>query len=392
MAGLLGVGFLIWNLGDDDGPGSLTERLGVEATATPTPTPTLRSFTIAASGDFLSHGPVLDRALANGNGSYDFRPMLEHIRPIIEGADLGLCHQEIPISRDNSYIASYPVFNAPKELAQALRYTGYDACSTASNHSLDQGAEGLDATIDVLERAGLETEGTSNSPKRAERPTILDVEGVKVGWVSYTYGVNGVDPDSAEADLVNYIDVPEVLQAARKSKKAGAEFVVASLHWGQEFVTEPTEDQRQQARKLLRSPALDLILGHHVHVVQPIEKIGREYVVYGMGNILSNQRAGATPTCCPENSQDGIIAHVEVREKKPGRFVVRDLSYVPTWVEPGTFEVVPVKAALTTGATDAAIVPALEASLQRTLAAVNMFGAKKDGIRILKSTTGQGSG
>jgi len=129
--------------------------------------------TLVASGDVLPHGPVLRRAGEDGAKSgqpYDFRPMLAELRPLVGGADLAVCHLEVPLSRDGRDIASWPSFNAPPQLATALRWAGYDACSTASNHAMDRGAAGVAATLDVLDQAGLRHDGTARHAAEAAPP------------------------------------------------------------------------------------------------------------------------------------------------------------------------------------------------------------------------------
>ena len=324
--------------------------------------------TLVASGDVLPHGPVLRRAADDGARAgqrYDFRPMLAELRPLVAGADLALCHLEVPLSRDGRAVASWPSFNAPPELAAALRWAGYDACSTASNHAMDRGAGGVAATLDVLDRAGLRHDGTARDAAEAAASTIVDVRGLRVGLLSYAYGLNSGRLPSGQPWLVNLIDPAWIVEDARAARRAGARFVVVLLHWGQENQAAPTPSQRELARRLLAAPEVDLILGHHVHVVQPIERVGGKWVAYGMGNSLSNQ----TPACCAAGSQDGVLVQVTIaRDGDAPR--VRAVRYVPTWVEHPTFRVRPVPGALA----DRSLAPqarqALEASGDRTRRAV----------------------
>ena len=324
--------------------------------------------TLVASGDVLPHGPVLRRAADDGARAgqrYDFRPMLAELRPLVAGADLALCHLEVPLSRDGQAVASWPSFNAPPELAAALRWAGYDACSTASNHAMDRGAGGVAATLDVLDRAGLRHDGTARNAAEAAASTVVDVRGLRVALLSYAYGLNGGPLPSAQPWLVNLIDPGRIIEDARAARRAGARFVVVLLHWGQENQAAPTPSQRELARRLLAAPEVDLILGHHVHVVQPIEQVGGKWVAYGMGNSLSNQ----TPACCAAGSQDGVLVQVTIaRDGDAPR--VRAVRYVPTWVEHPTFRVRPVPAALADRSLTPAARQALEASRDRTRRAV----------------------
>lgn len=324
--------------------------------------------TLVASGDVLPHGPVLRRAADDGARAgqrYDFRPMLAELRPLVAGADLALCHLEVPLSRDGRAVASWPSFNAPPELAAALRWAGYDACSTASNHAMDRGAGGVAATLDVLDRAGLRHDGTARDAAEAAASTIVDVRGLRVGLLSYAYGLNSGRLPSGQPWLVNLIDPARIVEDARAARRAGARFVVVLLHWGQENQAAPTPSQRELARRLLAAPEVDLLLGHHVHVVQPIERVGGKWVAYGMGNSLSNQ----TPACCAAGSQDGVLVQVTIaRDGDAPR--VRAVRYVPTWVEHPTFRVRPVPAALADRSLTPQARQALEASGDRTRRAV----------------------
>jgi poly-gamma-glutamate synthesis protein (capsule biosynthesis protein) len=332
------------------------------------PSPTSRQFTLVASGDVLIHDPLLRQARVYGrrvSRPYDFRPMFADIRPIVSAADLAVCHLEVPLSRNERNLSSWPAFNAPPQVATALRWAGYDACSTASNHSMDKGRRGVAATLDVMDAAGLRHAGTARTPQEARATTIIDVRGVRVALLSYTYGLNGGRVPPSRSWLVKVIDRRRIVGDARAARRAGAQFVVVLLHWGQEYRSAPTPLQRDLARRLLRTPEVDLILGHHVHVVQPIQRIGDKWVAYGMGNSLSNQ----TPSCCAAGSQDGVLVKVTVVGDE-GRLRAREVRYIPTWVEHPSFRIRPVLASLANRSLSAGTRRALEASRDRTRRAV----------------------
>lgn len=286
---------------------------------------------LLAAGDLLIHGPVARAAFRGGR--YDFRPLLARIAPVIRRADLALCHVETPIAAGAR--SGYPRFNAPGELASALRWAGWDACSTASNHSLDRGAEGIRATLHVLHKAGIRTTGTARSPAEARRILVLRAGGVRIAFLAYTYGTNGLPVPAPWA--VKLISARRILRDARRARRRGADLVVVNLHWGAEYVHAPTAAQRRLASRLLRGRAVDLILGQHAHVVQPIDRVHGRFVVYGEGNLLSAQSSG----CCPSASQDGLMALVRI-EKTSGRARVRRVDYVPTRVIRPGYLVVPV--------------------------------------------------
>ena len=327
-----------------------------------------RGFTLIASGDVLTHGPVLRQASAYGrrvNQPYDFRPMFADIRPILAKADLAVCHLEVPLSPNGQRISSWPAFNAPPQLAAALRWAGYDACSTASNHSMDQGPAGVAATLKVMDTAGLRHPGMARNASEAAQSTIIDIRGLRVGLVSATYGLNSGPLPAGQRWLVKTIDPRRIRNDARAARRAGAQFVVALLHWGQEYRSTPTATQRELARRLLGMPEVDLILGHHAHVVQPIQRVGSKWVAYGMGNSLSNQ----TPSCCAAGAQDGVLVKVTIAEHA-GRLRVREVGYVPTWVEHPSFRIHPVPTAPADRSLSPATRRALQAARDRTRRAV----------------------
>ena len=327
-----------------------------------------RGFTLIASGDVLTHNAVLEQASAYGRRvgqPYDFRPMFADLRPLVSRADLAVCHLEVPLSRHGQDISGWPAFTAPPQLAAALRWAGYDACSTASNHAMDQGPQGVAATLAVMDTAGLRHAGTARTANDADRSTILEVRGLRVALLSYTYGLNGGRLPRDRSWLVNTIEPRRIVADARAARQAGAQFVVVLLHWGQEYQSAPTPFQRQLAKRLLSAPAVDLILGHHAHVVQPIQRVGDKWVAFGMGNSLSNQ----TPSCCAAGAQDGVLVKVTVAERA-GRLRVRALRYVPTWVEHPSFRIRPVLTVLADRSLPAATRRALQASRDRTRRAV----------------------
>jgi poly-gamma-glutamate synthesis protein (capsule biosynthesis protein) len=340
------------------------------------------SFTLLAAGDVLAHDAVIARARADAGGSgYDFRPMLAAVAPRIAAAGLAICHVETPLSASDARLSGYPVFNSPRELATAFAAAGFDGCSTASNHSLDQGLAGIAATLDVLDAAGLGHAGTARSATERRRTQTHDVHGVRVAHLSYTYGTNGTPVPPRAGWSVNLISVPVILADARAARAAGAAFVVVSMHWGTEYQVEPTGEEQKQARELLASPDVDLILGDHVHVQQPVRRIVGKYVVYGLGNLLSNQSpaAGLRP-----ETEDGSLITVHLRGVRTAggtgvRYQADEVTYTPTFCPIGSYRVLPVVAALADRSTPAALRAPLEASLARTRAIQSAGVATLDG-------------
>jgi poly-gamma-glutamate capsule biosynthesis protein CapA/YwtB (metallophosphatase superfamily) len=299
------------------------------AVATP---PAGTRLTVAASGDFLIHSPVWARARAYGHGRrYEFRPMFRAIRPLIARADLALCHVETPFSHGPPQ--GYPSFRTPVALGAAIRATGWDACSTASNHTLDDGQRGVNTTLDVLDHLGVHHAGSYRTRAASRRIRLLRAKGVKVALLAYTAVSNG--QRVPHPWTVNMARPGRILGDARRARRAGADAVIVNVHWGTEFSSVPNREQRSLAAALTRSKAVTAVVGQHVHVVQPIRWMHGKPVVFGEGNLISNQ----TAACCPAGSQDGLVALLDLRVFKAGVRAVR-VRYLPIYVRHPDFTVV----------------------------------------------------
>ena len=303
-------------------------------TTTTTTIPPPRSATMAFTGDLLPHSGVQNAAAAwakeAGAEGWDFRPMFDEVRPVISLADLAICHLETPISYNDSNLGGYPRFNAPRALVEGAIDAGYDGCSTASNHSYDQSASGVVGTLDAMDEMGMPFAGMARSEEEDLAPVLYEVNGITVAHISATYGLNGFVMPADRKYLVDVIDAEEIIAEAGIAKAAGAEFVVVSLHWGNEYRHEPTVWQNERLAEILPSEEVDLIVGHHAHVVQPVDKVGDEWVVFGLGNFVSNQSGN----CCVTASQDGMIVTVRLLENlDTGKIEAVGVHYVSTWVD-----------------------------------------------------------
>ena len=295
------------------------------------------SFTLVATGDVLIHQ---DRALTAGaqraGGGYDFSRVLAPVAPLIQAADLAVCHLETPVAPPGGPYRGYPSFAVQPEIVDALAGAGYDLCSTASNHSLDDGTDGLFRTLDALDAAGIAHTGTHRSEAESLEPTLVDVDGITVGHVAATYGLNGMTPPAGQDWSVDVAALPGVdgmLAAAARARAAGAEVVVASLHCCAEYDNDPTDAQVAAVRTLLASPDVDLVLGHHAHVVQPIEAIAGEWAAYGLGNHVAEHATRGYPT------EDSMLARFTFTRGDAGRFTVTTAEAVPLRIDLGADEV-----------------------------------------------------
>ena len=259
--------------------------------------PAQRPFTLVASGDILSHDSVIQQARADAGGSgYDFRRMLSGARPLVSRADLAICHMETVYGRRAGPYTGYPLFRTPPHVAAAIKDTGYEGCSAASNHTLDDGAAGVGRTLSAMDKAGLKHVGSARSADERTRPALMEAGGAKVAQLSYTYGTNDIPLPARQPWAVNLIEPERIIADARAARRAGADIVVTSLHWGTEWQEAPDQQQLSVAKQLTRSRSdgrkdIDLIIGTHAHVPQAYEKVNGTWVVYGMGDQLAGRMA-----------------------------------------------------------------------------------------------------
>ena len=291
-----------------------------------------RTATILGSGDVLIHPPLWQQAHADakaeGSSGYDFGPMYASIAPDVKSADLAICEMETPLAPPQGPFVGWPDFNAPPQVLTALKGVGYTSCTTASNHTLDQGYTGLKRTLDELDAAGLRHTGSARSEQEANRPLIVTLpNGVRIGQLAYSFNFNGHEPAAGKTWEANLIDVPTILAAAKRIKQAGADIVVLSLHWGTEYDHLATQQQRDEADRLLASPDIDLILGDHAHVVQPAQKLHGKWVFFCMGNQIS-RHADPIP-----DGREGLMPKVTFTEIGPHRFRVSAAAAIPTWMQ-----------------------------------------------------------
>ena len=249
---------------------------------------------------------------------------------------------ETPVSSDNQSLSGYPIFNAPQELPGDLKEVGYDGCSTASNHSMDKGPNGVRSTLTQLENADLVWAGMARSAEEQKTPALYVPNGILIGHMSYTYGLNGFVLPTDEPYLVNVIDEDKILSEAERLRSVGVDFIILSVQWGNEYQVNPSEAQERLAESLLNSPNIDLIVGSHVHVVQPIGKFNDKYVIYGLGNFLSNQSAN----CCPAASQNGVMIYVDIVGTEIDGYKVESLTFEPTRVDRSDYTIVPLSRAV----------------------------------------------
>ncbi len=263
-------------------------------------------------------------------------------------------------------LSGYPLFSAPAGLADALAWAGYDGCSTASNHSIDQGAAGVADTLDVLDGVGLGHAGTARNAAEAEAITTYDVAGVRIAHLAATWWLNGLHLPADKPWLAEVIESNRLLERADQARSDGADLVVVSLHCCAEYSSTPTPYQVALGQELIASPSIDLVIGHHAHVIQPVAASAEDYVAFGLGNFLSGQLGS-------DLTQDGVILTAEV-VPRGDRWVVRALRATPTWVASGTYRILPAAETVNAGWGGAWLEAELAASWRRTVTTLERYG------------------
>jgi poly-gamma-glutamate capsule biosynthesis protein CapA/YwtB (metallophosphatase superfamily) len=364
----------------DDGPNSA-------ATSEPAPQP--RRVSVVMSGDVLIHTGVWesarDWAAARGEKGMDFAPMFASLRPVYQSADLAICHLEVPLAEPDGPFLNYPIFSAPPQVVNGLKKAGIDTCTTASNHSLDTGWEGLKRTLDTLDAKGLPHAGTAGSRKDSQTPLILDVAGVRVALLSYTYGTNGIPIPSAQTWSVPLIDPGDIRRDAHQARQRGADVVIVALHHGTEYMTEPDSYQLDVIDRITRSKDIDLVYGHHAHVPQPIDIVHGTWVAYGLGNFVAQQSTDVPDT------YRGVTVKFTLVEQPDGRFEVEQAQFVPTMITPhggAPMRVLDIRSALRNPSTDPGLKPSLRDALASIKRDVYSLGVRRHGLTMMRPPSG----
>lgn len=298
----------------------------------PPPADSVSEISINLVGDLMCHLPQTTNAKLS-NGEYDFNPSFEYIKPYLQDADITIGNLETTFAGTVQPYAGYPAFNSPDSYCTALKNAGFDFLVTANNHSMDTREAGLLRTIDVIKKHNLGYAGTYLNQRDHDSIRIVDVKGVKLGILNYTYGTNGAYPASERKYMLNLIDSAAIVNDIKTATNKGADIVLVFYHMGLENVTEPTSAQKNAVRIALDAGAA-LVIGAHPHMVGPTHKLYSKaindtaFVAYSLGNFLSNQYWRYTDA--------GVILKVIVRKnftKKTTSF--KEASFTPTWVYRG---------------------------------------------------------
>ena len=295
----------------------------VEATEPEAP----RTATINISGDLLWHNTLWQQAKADGGGRMDFAPQLASLRAYVSAADLAVCHSEVPFAPPGGPYSNYPTFAVPQEVAAGIAATGWDLCTTASNHTMDAGWDGLVRTLEVHHANAIMTSGSFATEAESRTPVIYTTkDGVRIAVISQTFGLNGIARPKGREWAVSLLDADATLAMARKAREAGADIVAVHMHAGEEYSATLNKQQTDFASAVTASPDVDLVFGQHAHVVQPVDRVNGKWVFYGMGNLIAASGPAQPYT------YDGYMAQVRFTEGDDGRFVATAAEYAPTMI------------------------------------------------------------
>lgn len=292
---------------------------------------------ISAAGDIMFHQTQLTSGYDEATKTYDFKPVFEDVKPILSTSNLAIANLETTLGGPEKGYSGYPLFNSPDEVIDALKYAGIDIVATANNHSLDTGSDGLKRTVQKLNENGIDTVGTY-AEKPDSRTLLKDIEGIKIAILAYTESTNGLGsnyPADQLNNMLNLMTKENILRDIEEAKHLEADFIIAFMHWGTEYMEEPNEKQVEYA-KTMAEAGVDLILGSHPHVIQKAEIIetgaSETFVIYSMGNFISNQRK---ETLGPDKelTEDGIIVQIDIEKNHlTNETKIANVEYVPTWV------------------------------------------------------------
>lgn len=295
--------------------------------------PEIKSAKILSVGDIMFHMPQV-KASYLGNGNYDFRDDFKYVKKYIDNADISIANFETVTAGNDKKFSGFPQFNSPKETLFALKETGFDIISTANNHSLDQGKEGVINTIKYAKEYGLKNVGTYEKPQTEY--LIQEKNGIKLGFLAYTYGLNGLDFYLSEEELgymINLID-EEKIKSDIESIKEEVDLVVASVHWGNEYEREPNDSQIDLGHKMVEWGA-NIVLGSHPHVLQRSEIIKNDgkdnFIIYSQGNFFSNQRGDTMGNTFTE---DGVMVEIDIeKDITNDKTFIKNIEFLPTWID-----------------------------------------------------------
>lgn len=295
------------------------------------------TFNMSVIGDIMCHNTQYTDAYNSNTDTYDFSYVFKDIKAKIKTADIAVGNLETTFAGKSVGYSSYPTFNTPESLADNLKDLGLDVLTTANNHSLDKGYKGIESTIDYLDKADISHTGTFKSEEDQNKILIKNVKDVKIAFLSYTYGTNGIKVPTGKDYCINLIDKDLIKKQLELAKAENPDIICVSMHWGIEYQTKQNKEQEALADFLFEN-GVDIILGSHPHVLQPMEKrtVTLEdgstkdgFVIYSLGNFMSGQ--------VKENTKNSIILDLKITKKaQDGKISIDSVNYTPIYMYKST--------------------------------------------------------
>ncbi len=294
--------------------------------------PKTSNIKISVVGDLMVHDEQMYFAKKSEN-EIDFNSSFRFIKPYLENADLTVGNLETTFAGKEVGYSFYPTFNAPDEFGQALKNAGFDLVTTTNNHALDKMEKGVLRTLDVLDTLGIDHVGTYRSFNERDNIYIKEIDGIRLAFLSYTYGTNGIPIPQNKEYLINVLNEGLIQADIKRAKELKPDFIIVLPHMGVEYDTLPNSSVKNWVNIMLDAGA-DIVLASHPHVVQPtefIEKVDENgevrtcFVAYSMGNFISSQRTLPRDT--------GIIVNLEFEKKGRDKAVIKNADVVKTWVK-----------------------------------------------------------
>ena len=285
-----------------------------------------RSVTLFFAGDAMQHTPQL--YAAKTDSGYNYQPVFELIKNKLATADIAGINLETTFG--GAPYTGYPLFSSPTEYAAALHQAGFTLFFTANNHCLDSGTKGFQQTIQTIKALGAKQTGTfiSKEDRALRYPLMLIKNGIRIALLNYTYGTNGLT--AKPPHIVNLIDTTLIQQDIAAAQKLQPDIIIAVMHWGEEYHTQPSKQQKQLTQFLFNHN-VRIIIGHHPHVVQPLHTLAQgdsitHAVFYSLGNFVSNQRK--------QNRDGGMLAHIVLSKAHQDAPVsIQMVDYSLLWVQ-----------------------------------------------------------
>jgi len=285
---------------------------------------------ISAIGDIMCHSTNFKAAYQNG--AYDFSNVFTDIAPYLQNADLAIGNLETTFAGSSRGYSGYPTFNTPEILVKNLVDIGIDVISTSNNHSLDKGYSGLVSTLEELDKVGLSHTGTARSLEEQNTVLIKDVNGIKFAFLAFTYGTNGIPVPSGKEYCVNLIDKDFIKTQIDLAKAKNPDVICVNMHWGAEYKLKQNSEQETLADFLFKN-GVDIILGSHPHVLEPMEKrtITLEdgttkdgFVIYSLGNFMSGQVI--------TNTKNSVILDIQITKHADDKISIDSVKYTPIYM------------------------------------------------------------